>query len=159
MEVFCEYENVLDTLVECIYCGCDEEEKEMLHEFILAIGNDIEISTMISSKSRVSIKNRADFEVLDLVGDGFYRNMKLTLYDIVDLLDGDEEQGIRLNFVSNALHVGYYIRTTEESMYKIDALQEEKNRIIEDYEFVKSNPKKDAFLGRMEAYKQIFLPN
>ena len=157
-EVFTEFEEMLDILVEGLCFGCEEAEKAILDDFLLDLEDDIETATMISSKSRVKIKNSADFEALDLVEDDFYTNMMLFLYRIVEFFEGEEEEEITLHFVTNALHIGYYIRTREEAMYEIEALAEEKNRIIADYELVKGDLEKEEFVERIEEYKQLFLP-
>ena len=158
-EVFADFEMMIDTLVECLCFGCEEDKKEMLDDFLFEFEDAIELSTMISSKSRVKIKNNADFEALDLVGDDFYTNMMLLLNGIVEFFDGEEDEDITLDFVTNALHIGYYARTREEDLYEIKSLTEEKNRIIADYKFVKANLGNEEFIKRIEEYKQLFLPS
>ena len=157
-EVYAEFEEMLDILVTGICFGCEEEEKDMLDDFLVDFGGDIETATIISSKSRVKIKNSADFEALDLVEDDFQTHMMLLLYRIDEFFEGEAEEEIILNFITNALHIGYYARTREEAMYEIEELAEEKNRIIADYEFVKANPGNEEFVERIEVYKELFLP-
>ena len=157
-EVFNDIEEIIDLLVGGIYSGCDVEEEERLDDFLLDLEDSIDISTMINGKSKVKIKNGADFEALDLLEDNLYDYMMLVLYEIVDLLEGDEDKEISLDFVTNALHIGYYVRTSDKAMEEIIALTEERNRITEDYVFVKANPNAEEFAERIEAYKKLFLP-
>lgn len=156
-EVFEYFEKVLDTLVEALCSGEKEEAKEILDDYLFELEESIETSAMISRKSKVEIKGQPDFEALDLDGDDLYLNMVLFFYDILEVLQG-EEQDISLDFITNALHIGYYARTSEKSMYEIEPLAEEKNRIIADYEFVKANPENEEFVERMKGYKKLFLP-
>ena len=156
-EVFGEFEKMLDLLAEGIYFGCDAEEEEILDDILMDL-EDIEMEAMLSCESRISINNRPDFEALDLLGDGLFTHMMLALYGIVNTIEGDEDEEISLDFIVNALHIDYYIRTCEESLYEISVLAEEKNRILADYAFVKGKPGDEAFANRMEEYKTIFLP-
>ena len=157
-EIFKDFDKGIDMLVKGVCFGCEEEEKEQLDDFIFDLEDAIEISTMISNESRVKIKNNADFEALDLVGDDFYTNMMLVINEIVDSFENEEEEDSTLDFVTNALHIGYYARTREEAMYEIEALEEEKKRIIADYEFVKGNLEKEEFVERIKGYKELVLP-
>lgn len=154
-DVFCDFEEMIDLLVEGIYFECNEEAEDLLDDFLLDLEDSIDISAMLNSKSKIKVKGHADFEALDLIGDGLYTNMMLVLYEIMDSLEGDEEKEISLDFIPNALHIGFYARTCEESMYEIAALAEEKNRIMADYEFVKSNPENTEFAERIERYKKL----
>ncbi len=159
-EVFEDFDGMIDMLAEGIYFGLDEEEEdeEILDDFLLDLDDAIEIPIMISSESRVKIKGDADFEALDLVGDSLYLNLTLALYGIVNTLEDDEEAEITLNFVPNALHMGYYARTRENAMDAIEALTEEKDRIMSDYEFIKTNPEHEEFVQHINTYKDLFLP-
>ena len=106
-EVFDEYEEILDILTGSIYFGSDLEEEQRLDDFLLDLEDTIEMEHMISDKSKIEMEDGADFEALDLLGDGMYTNMMLALYGIVDTLEGEVDKEISLDFVTNAMHISY----------------------------------------------------
>ena len=157
-EVFDEYEEILDILTGSIYFGSDLEEEQRLDDFLLDLEDTIEMEHMISDKSKIEMEDGADFEALDLLGDGMYTNMMLALYGIVDTLEGEVDKEISLDFVTNAMHISYYARTCEQPMNEIPALAKELERIKEDYEYVTTSPNDDDFTRRMSLYKKLILP-
>lgn len=156
-EKFGGYEKAIDIISKAVYGDCDDNEKEFLTNFITNFSDSVDIKTLINPNIKVTIPNGADFKVVDLTSDSLLLNLYLTLDKMICIVEGKPDN-IDTELVTNALHTGYYIRTRQEDLHNIKALQGEKDRILSDYEFILNEPDEQQFNARMAEYKKLMLP-
>lgn len=156
-EVFQDYERIIDIFAKSLYHQCSEQEIGVLIGYITEFQDRIDYTTLMDAKKRIAIAGGADFEGYDLTGDNLLLNLYLVLDEMICLLEG-KGSDVSIDFVTNALHTGYYVRTQEMDLHEIKALQQEKARIIADYDFVSDSPSEEEFQARMHEYKKLMLP-
>ncbi len=150
-ESFSVYKSVVNILVEEIRNGYHINLKVDLDDFILDV-EDIEDSVFFSTESNIEIAGYGTYEAKDLIGGGIITDMLLTLGSIVDYLKEEEECEIPLRIVVATLHRGFFARVSEEAMQDIDIVEEEKQRIKADFEYIAGNPNTVDYYLKVDEY-------
>ena len=160
--VLIEYENILDLLMKGIYGHLEEFDEDALSDFCDELEEFIDSEATIDNRNRVSIDNGADFVVSDLESDEGTLHLAEALEQIGKLAMGEDideaDGGTDENFVPNGLFTDYYIRTQETSVNDLPQIQQERERIFADYEFIKKHPDEETFASQMALYKKLALP-
>ena len=178
--VLAQYETVLNMLTKGIYGHQEAVDEDLLFSFTDELGDIFNSFDSMNNHHKVSIDGGADFVVTDLESNSGTYNLTTILEDLSELAAGadvdelscnfvfhryhseyqqyDDDDDLSYNFVPNGLFADYYIRTQNTSIEHNQWIQQEKERIWSDFEFVKNEPTEDAFAERMAAYMKLSLP-
>lgn len=158
---------IINYFSEGIYGGLDKDKKDEIEDEIYGyndLTDDIfDSSVMCDYTNKVKIPGQEDFVPADLeggdnggIGTDFFSS---AYYDIKSFVYGKmpEDSRITMEFVPCGIMQDYYYRTSDSDIADEKKVKEEVNRIFSDYEFIKEEPDKEKFAGRIEGYKKIML--
>lgn len=149
---------VVDCMVQLIYSP-DEEAYRQLLDFAKEFYPFIDSMALADASNCISVEHGADFEAYDLQNEDTLLNMYILMDDILQYAEHRRDMGdISMNLVTNVLQADYYVRTHDEPLREIPAVQEEVERIHEDLEFVKGYPDKEEFMERVKQHKELMIP-
>jgi len=156
-ELLGDYGKVTEILAEVLYRPMTDEEYGFVLEFVKDFYPFTDSQELADVTNRVTLPDGTDFEGYDLTGDTL-----LNLYTLLDDLTQTAEcrianAEVATDFVTNSLMPGYYIRTHEEPLQQIPAVQAEVKRIQDDYEFV-AEAGQEEFMERMHQYMGLMHP-
>lgn len=156
-ELLKDYGKVVEILAEVLYRPMTEEEYGFVLEFVKDFYPFTDSPELADVNNRVTLPDGTDFEGYDLIADTL-----LNLYTLLDDLTQTAEcrianAEVATDFVTNSLMPGYYIRTHEEPLQQIPAVQAEVKRIQDDYEFV-AEAGQEEFMERMHQYMELMHP-
>ena len=153
-----QFGTVVDCMVKAVYEPIGEEYGQLLG-FVKEFYPFIDSEAMADASNHIPITGGADFEVYDLQNGEAMLNMYMLMDDILQYAEERRAMGeIGMDLVTNVLQADYYIRTHDEPLREIPAVQAEIKRIQEDLEFVKGYPDKQEFMERMRQHKELMLP-
>lgn len=152
-----DYEKVVRILAEALYRPMTEEEYDFLLQFVKDFYPFTDSPELADVTNCITLPDGTVFEGYDLASGAL-----LNLYTLLDdLLQTAEcrigNADVATDFVADVLMPGYYIRTYEEEMRQIPAVQAEERRIRNDYEFVR-NSDQESFMERMGRYMKLMRP-
>lgn len=152
-----DYRRVVEILTEALYRPMTEEEYDLVLQFVKDFYPFTDSPELADVTNCVTLPDGTVFEGYDLASGSL-----LNLYTLLDDLLQTAERRIEnaetsTDFVADALMPGYYIRTHEEEMRQIPAVQAEERRIRDDYEFVQDSDR-ETFVERMNQYMALMHP-
>lgn len=156
-ELLGDYGKVVEILAEVLYRPMTEEEYDFVLQFVKDFYPFTDSPKLADVTNRVTLPDGTDFEGYDLAADTL-----LNLYTLLDDLTQTAEcrianAEVSTDFVADSLMPGYYIRTHEEQMRQIPAVQAEEKRIQDDYEFV-AEAGQEEFMERLHQYMELMHP-
>lgn len=158
-ELLSNYGRIVEILAQAIYSPIGEAEYGEVLKFVQAFYPFTDSEAMADVSNRIVIEGGADFEAYDLQGGCTLLNMYTLMDDILQYAEQRRDMGdIGTDLLSNVLLADYYIRTHEEPLREIPAVQAEVNRIRKDLEFVKSNPVRETFMEQMKQHGKLMIP-
>lgn len=154
-----QYGRIVEILAQATYSPISGEEYGQALEFIKAFYPFTDSNDLADVSNCISIAGGADFEAYDLQNGGTLLNMYMLMDDILQYAEQKRFMGeIGTDLLTNVLLADYYIRTHEEPLREIPAVQTEVKRIQEDLEFVKGYPDKAEFMERMKQHRELMIP-
>lgn len=156
-ELLRNYKDVVEILAQVLYRPITEEEYGLVLQFVKDFYPFTDSPELADVNNRIALPDGTDFEGYDLIADAL-----LNLYTLLDDLTQTAEcrianAEVSTDFVADVLMPGYYIRTHEEPMRQIPAVQAEERRIREDHEFVMDSDR-ETFMERMHQYMELMHP-
>ena len=156
-ELLGDYGKVVEILAEALYRPMTEEEYDFVLQFVKDFYPFTDSPELADVNNRVALPDGTDFEGYDMAADTL-----LNLYTLLDDLTQTAEcrianAEVATDFVADSLMPGYYIRTHEEPMRQIPAVQAEEKRIRDDYEFV-AEAGQEEFMERLHQYMELMHP-
>lgn len=148
----------VDAMVQLVYFPNGEAYGRLL-DFAKKFYPFIDSMALADVSNCIPIAGGADFEAYDLQNEDTLLNMYILMDDILQYAEQKRKMGdISMNLVTNVLQADYYIRTHDEPLREIPAVQAEVERIREDLEFVKGYPDKPEFVERVEQHRELMIP-
>lgn len=156
-EILKKYGKVAEILAEALYRPMTGEEYDFVLQFVKDFYPFTDSPKLADVTNRIVLPDGTDFEGYDLASDTL-----LNLYTLLDDLTQTAEcrianAEVSTDFVADALMPGYYIRTHEEQMRQLPAVQAEERRIRDDYEFVAESDQ-ETFMERIHQYMELMRP-
>lgn len=156
--ILARYETVLNMLMKGIYGHQKAVDMDLLSFFCDELDDVFDSINSVDNRNKITIEGGADFVVTDLNGDDGTFQLTMVLDDLKTLAIGENVDALEGNFIPNGLFADYYIRTQDVVLKNIPWIQQEKERIWSDFEFVKSCPQEQEFATKMATYMKLALP-
>lgn len=156
-ELLADYGKVAEILAQALYHPITEEEYHLVLEFVKDFYPFTDSEELADVSNRISLEGGLDFEGYDLIASDTLLNLYTLLDDLLQTAElRIENAEVNTDFVTNSIMAGYYVRTHEEPLQEIPAVQAEVERIRSDYEFV-ADSDQESFLQRFHEYKEIMI--
>lgn len=158
-EEFGKLDKMVDYFAKGLYGKLDEAKEWEISDYGDYIDEVFDSSLINDYTQKVEIPNQESFVPADLEsGDvgTFYFTMAFGALQSF-IFDGLDEEDLDMEFVACGILADYYYRTMDVDIKEEKKIQEETERIFSDYDFVKEEPDKERFQGRIEKYKKIML--
>lgn len=157
-ELLGDYRKVVEILAKALYRPMTMEEYGIVLEFVKAFYPFTDSPELADVNNRVTLPDGTDFEGYDLIACDTLLNLYTLLDDLTRTAEGRiYEAEVSTDFVTNSLMSGYYVRTHEEPLREIPAVQAEEQRIREDYDFAMESDE-EPFMERLHAYMELMHP-
>lgn len=157
-ELLGDYRKVVEILAKALYRPMTMEEYGIVLEFVKAFYPFTDSPELADVNNRVTLPDGTDFEGYDLIACDTLLNLYTLLDDLTRTAEGRiYEAEVSTDFVTNSLMPGYYVRTHEEPLREIPAVQAEEQRIREDYDFAMESDE-EVFMERVHGYMELMHP-
>lgn len=155
-----ELKRVLDIFSQGLDRDLTEEERTYLQDFITRFYDFGDSGAFADTRNRVAVEGDKALQVFDLNGNSAFTCLHIFLDKCIyafcnGFAEIENAEPAEVDFIPGTLLEDYYLRTGDQELREIPAVQEEIGRIRSDFEFVQANPDVQAVRERMESCRRL----